>query len=366
MKNNCKSTILFQPNLSIRKGLKLKMKNILKIVFVLIGAIIGAGFASGKEIYIFFFSYGLKGIAGIIISIALMGIIIYYSLNIIVKNKITTYKEFLNNIFSKKKNSKLKDIVNIIINIFIIISFYIMIAGFGAYFEEQFSINKIIGSIILAIFCYLILRKSTKGLIEISQILVPFLIIFILIIGILNILNIDFSNLKNYIIENNNTNWLISAILYSSYNSILLIPVLITLNNSIEKEKNIKYIAIFTTLIITILSILLFLILTRVDVNISKLEMPAVYVISRIYPFLKMIYGAVLLASILTTAISLGNSIIQNVQKNKNIANLTLCITAILVSNFGFSNLVNTLYPLFGYLGIIQIIGICCYNSQRI
>ena len=38
------------------------MKNILKIVFVLIGAIIGAGFASGKEIYIFFFSYGLKGI----------------------------------------------------------------------------------------------------------------------------------------------------------------------------------------------------------------------------------------------------------------------------------------------------------------
>ena len=31
------------------------MKNILKITFVLIGALIGAGFASGKEIYISFF-----------------------------------------------------------------------------------------------------------------------------------------------------------------------------------------------------------------------------------------------------------------------------------------------------------------------
>ena len=90
------------------------MKNILKITFVLIGALIGAGFASGKEIYIFFFSYGIKGIMGLIISACLIGIIIYYSLNIIVKNNIKTYKEFLNEIFYKNKNSKLKEIINII------------------------------------------------------------------------------------------------------------------------------------------------------------------------------------------------------------------------------------------------------------
>ena len=213
------------------------MKNILKITFVLIGALIGAGFASGKEIYIFFFSYGIKGIMGLIISACLIGIIIYYSLNIIVKNNIKTYKEFLNEIFYKNKNSKLKEIINIIINTFIIISFYIMIAGFGAYYEEQISINKIVGSALLAILCYFILRKSTKGLIKMSQILVPLLIIFIASIGILNLKSIDISNISNYVIENNSTNWMISAILYSSYNSILLIPVLITLNNSIENHK---------------------------------------------------------------------------------------------------------------------------------
>ena len=341
------------------------MKNISKITFVLIGAIIGAGFASGKEIYIFFFSHGIKGIIGIIISITLMGIIIYNSLSIIVKKRIKTYKEFLNEIFYKNKDSKIKDVINIIINTFIIISFYIMIAGGGAYFEEQFSINKVIGSIILAVICYLILRKSTKGLIKMSQILVPLLIIFIAIIGILNILNINFSNLINYMTENNRTNWLISAILYSSYNSILLIPVLITLNNSIEKERNIKFIAIFTTIIITILSILLFFILTKVDVNINNLEMPAVYVISKMYPLLKILYGLILLASILTTAISLGNSIMQNMGINKNITNAILCVTAVLVSNFGFSNLVNILYPLFGYLGVVQILGIFYKNIEK-
>lgn len=40
---------------------------ILSCVFVIIGIIIGAGFASGKEIYTFFFIYGPKGIIGLVV-----------------------------------------------------------------------------------------------------------------------------------------------------------------------------------------------------------------------------------------------------------------------------------------------------------
>ena len=41
--------------------------NIVKAVSVIIGTIIGAGFASGKEIYIFFGQYGKFGIIGAIV-----------------------------------------------------------------------------------------------------------------------------------------------------------------------------------------------------------------------------------------------------------------------------------------------------------
>ena len=34
------------------------MKNVIKTVCVIIGTIIGAGFASGREIYLFFSKYG--------------------------------------------------------------------------------------------------------------------------------------------------------------------------------------------------------------------------------------------------------------------------------------------------------------------
>ena len=64
------------------------MKNIFKIVFVIIGTLIGAGFASGQEIYVFFSSYGIEGFIGIIISSVVMGVLIYKTLGIINKYNI--------------------------------------------------------------------------------------------------------------------------------------------------------------------------------------------------------------------------------------------------------------------------------------
>lgn len=38
------------------------MKNVIKVVMVIMGTLIGAGFASGREIYLFFGKYGICGI----------------------------------------------------------------------------------------------------------------------------------------------------------------------------------------------------------------------------------------------------------------------------------------------------------------
>ena len=337
------------------------MKNILKIVFVIIGTLIGAGFASGQEIYIFFFSHGMKGLLGIVISSSLMGIVIYQSLKIIKTEEINTYKEFLDCILKNNKFSKITNIINFIINTFILVTFFIMIAGFGAYFEQELGIRSIIGSCLLAISCFILFMTSTKGMIKINAILVPILISFLGILGVLILPKTHWENLGNYIIEVNHSNYILNAILYTSYNSILLIPVLITLKNYLKNKKQIFCISTITAIITIILSIIIFLILIKVDVDITKLEMPAVYVISNMFGILKYGYGFVILASIFTTAISLGNSFLNNISKNKQqyikIA-IIITIISILVSKVGFSNLVNVLYPVFGYLGFVQILKI--------
>ena len=72
------------------------MINVFQIVSVIIGTLIGAGFASGQEIYLFFFSYGIIGIIGILISSIIIGFAIWKTFCIIHKYNINNYKEFLN------------------------------------------------------------------------------------------------------------------------------------------------------------------------------------------------------------------------------------------------------------------------------
>ena len=329
----------------------------LKIIFVIIGALIGAGFASGQEIYLFFFSYGIKGIVGIIISSILFSLVIYKVFNIVDKNKIQSYKQFLEVIIGT--DTKLKryciSILNIFINLFILITFFIMIAGFGTYLSENLSISQILGSSILAILCIIILSKETKGLVNVSQAIVPVLIVFILIIGIISSKQINFS----YIIAKD-TNWFISSILYTSYNMILLIPVLISLNNEISDIKTYK-VAISVGIIISILAFCVYIAMTQIMVNIEHLEMPISYVVATKFPYLKFIYGIIILSSILTTAIALGIGFLQNIHKNKDTKvtiMIAICIASIPISTIGFSNLIRFLYPIFGYLGLVQILKI--------
>lgn len=333
------------------------MRNILKVVFVIIGTMIGAGFASGQEMYLFFFSYGMQGILGIFIASFLMGFVIKKTFQIVDKYEVSTYKEFLDVIM--KRGTKLKWLINMGINSFVLVTFFIMIAGFGAYFEQEIGMNRFLGSGILAIVTFFIFMTSVKGVVKANELLVPILIVFLILMGILGLKDLPLLELENYIIRNNSSSFVLSAILYSSYNSILLIPVLLTLKNYIKGKRQILKIAIISTVIIILLSLIIFLLLVKVDVDISKLEMPAVYVVSNMYKGLKYVYGVIILGSIFTTTISLGTSFLQNITRDKksytHIA-IIMCITSVLISRIGFSNLVSSLYPVFGYLGLLQVL----------
>lgn len=328
------------------------MKEIFTIVLVIIGALIGAGFASGQEIYSFFYSYGVIGLVGIIITFSLISFIIYKSLKIIYKNEINNYDEFLG-IFIK--NRKVTKVINMILNVLLLVTFYIMIAGFGAYFEQEIGVNKIVGSTILAIMTAIVFFTNVKGVLKVSEYIVPVLIVFIAIIGGMNLGAIN-SEIEMSVIKKG---WLLSSIIYCSYNMILLIPVLISLRKQITRTSNIKYIAIISGILMMTISVMIFMLLTKSDVDISTLEMPVVYVIRTFFTRFKSIYAFTILSSIFTTAISIGIGFLQNVSETKkSYAQFVpfMCITSLLVSNLGFSKLVNLVYPFFGYLGIAQMI----------
>lgn len=337
------------------------MKNVLKISFVIIGTMIGAGFASGQEINLFFYHYGNIGILGMILSCLLTSFIIYQVFQILQKRNIHNYAEFLENINSYKKRNKM---IQIMINTFLLLSYYIMVAGYCAYFRQEFQIPIWISASIMALLCYLAFRCNMKGVISINTLLIPFLILFIFYLGLKNIpfLNSYFSQPSNLnIVFTSSVNWLISSIIYASYNSILLIPILIELNEKIENKATIKKVSIFCFVVLSILGLSLCGLLIRGEGYSQDLELPIIQIVKEfgaIYPF---IYGIVIIAAIFTSAISAGYGFLKNVTKtDKDYKRLVvlLCISSVFISFIGFSNLINLLYPIFGVLGLIQIVQI--------
>lgn len=331
------------------------MKNTLKIIFVIIGTLIGAGFASGREIFLFFSKYGENGKIGIILTGIITGIIIYKVLEITKTYEINNYNRLLQKI--NWKHDKLNKYINLIENSFLLISFYIMIAGFSAYIEQTYNTPIYISSTIFVIICYIIFKKSIQGVIKANEILVPILIMLITYLGMKNI-PYSFNTSTTTGLQASSSGWIIGSILYASYNSILLIPVLTGLRNYLDSKKQIIKISIISSSIIIILTLFIYFLLLRGEFFVSELEMPLIEITMQFGTIFKYIYGFVIIASIFTSAISAGYSFLGNVSKtNKSyeIILLIMSITGIAVSNIGFSKLVEMLYPLFGILGLLQI-----------
>lgn len=332
---------------------------------VIIGTLIGAGFASGREIFLFFMQYGYLGQLGIILSSLITGIIIYLVLKIERKEQINQYAELLTTINAKHKH--LNRCLHGIVNAFLVISFFIMIAGFSAYMKQVYQLPNYLSSTLFVLFCYLIFQKSLQGMTKINHYLVPLLLCLILYLGVKNIPYLIESKAMIEI-ETKQAGFFLSSLLYASYNSIILIPVLITMKPYIQTEKQSKAIAIQSSIIMMLLSFCIYGLLLKGQFYIQELELPLLEVTLQFGKGYQYLYGFVIVISIFTSAISAGYSFLENVSKDKKQykRNLQLiCLFGIMISNIGFSSLVQILYPLFGGLGLVQILCICHHNQDK-
>lgn len=331
------------------------MKKSFKVIFTIIGTVIGAGFASGQEIYSFFNVYNESGFLGIIISCLLTGFIIYIILKKSNKLSISSYKQLLEN---TKLPKKIINIFNFIVNLFLLLSFYIMVAGFATYFKQEFNVPKIVMIIITVLICYITFMKKIDGITKINNIIIPILILIICVLGIKADIVSGINQFEIQIPQtSNNFMWIVKSIEYASYNSILLIPMLISIKKfSKNKEKSIS---IISAVIFFILSSIIFFVLYKFNnaKEISNVEMPMVYIAGKIGEIYKYIYGVVIVFSIYSTMISAGYGFLENVKKEKyKFFNKVICISAIFIANISFAELINIAYPVFGILGLAQLI----------
>lgn len=323
----------------------------LNSILVIIGTIIGAGFASGKEIFTFFNHYGVGGFCGLFISGITIGIVIYKSFRIIIHYNITSYSNFVGKIFSH--SDFINSIICNIINIFLFISFIIMVSGFAAYFAQEFHIPHVFGAILISFLSFITFSKNIDGLVKINKYFMPFLICIILFLGLKNWHCFTHIQYNTNLLQHG---WFISALLYSSYNLIIVMPILISLKEYIKTKKSAIIVSVVTTFFLILMAIILFVLLNYYYGDIKNLELPIIFIAAKTSHLFKYICGFIILGAIFTTAISSGYGFLYNFnpknKKNFNFLAFFMCFVSIVLSNIGFSTLLNLLYPILGVLRI--------------
>lgn len=320
------------------------------VIFVVIGTLIGAGFASGSEINLFFNRFGITGFFGIFISMFIILFVMYRILSINLNIKANSYNEF---VYKKFNNKYIQLFLKIVIDSFALISFYVMVAGFSSFFSQELNVPKIFGSFIICISSFFIFNKSINAIVKVNTILTPLLLILLLFLGF-RCINIDSISPSLTV----SGDFFTSFILYASYNIIILIPMLISLNKFINNKKSCIIISTISTAIILFLAILISLILFSCNNvgNFNDIELPIVFIASKINVYYKYIYGALILIAIFTSSIASGYSFLDNfATKYFKYVNFLLCISGIFIGNISFSSLINLLYPIFGFLGIFSL-----------
>ena len=342
--------------------MKVEIKKVFQVAAVFIGTIVGAGLASGKEITQFFTVYGIKSFIGIALCglfYILMGIIIS---QIGIDNDLDSYSQ----VIKKVSPNILGNITGIITTLYLISSASIILAGSGALLNQFFGIPKIIGTLIMLILALMTLLRNTKGLIEINSIIVPSLIIVIITIMLLYIFFykdfLTFKNLNSFPIQKEH--WFISTILYSGYNILCCSGVLLPLSKEMKKKSTLFWGIIFGSIGLTFLCFLINIMLMLNQPYIYKYEIPLLYVTNRfggiIQGFLLMIILLEMFSTEVSDVFSISKTLEQSFKIPFKVGIFIIIFIALPISQLGFTNLISTLYPMFGLLSLIFIVQ-CLY-----
>jgi uncharacterized membrane protein YkvI len=211
----------------------------LKIAATYIGTIVGAGFATGQEILQFFSRFGAMGVAGLIFCAVMFALFGYIIMHLGKQLSARSHME----IIRYAGGRLLGTVVDIIITFFLFGALTAMIAGTGALFHQEFHLPEILGNILMAALTAVTVLTGINGVIRSISFVVPFLLLAVVGTSIYSIITAppDMTATVSPVGESGLiSNWLLAAVLYISYNTILSIAVLGPLGVKAQSIKAIR------------------------------------------------------------------------------------------------------------------------------
>ncbi|WAA13211.1 hypothetical protein [Fervidibacillus halotolerans] len=329
-------------------------KRAFQLAFIYVGTVVGAGFATGREIVEFFSKFGSLGIVGIAIS----GLCFIYfgskMMLLTLKIRAKSYYQLNQYVFGPV----FAPFVNVIMSIMLVGVTGVMLSGAGSLFEEQLQLSKLLGIFLTIFFGLIVLRVGTKGLVFVNMLVVPILIICSLLLSIHSSQFPDFVERIKWM-DSFNWQFIISALAYAGFNVTMVQAVLVPAALEIDDEKIVKLGGVIGGFILMLVLLSSHFTLVQLD-DMVTFHIPMAVIVNKFAPsffflFIVMVYGEIF-SSIIGNIFGLGRFIERSINIHPFWIGFMIFFITFFISQIDYSVLLSALYPAFGYVSLFFLL----------
>ncbi|TCS95496.1 YkvI family membrane protein [Hazenella coriacea] len=343
--------------------MRINLLSTLKVSMTIVGTTIGAGFASGREIWEFFGSYGESSYPSIFLSMVIFYIASMILLTISWKRKTEHYSELLEQIMGKS----MARIFDGLVTFSLLTTTIVMIAGSGATFEQwQGEDLYLFGCLILVLAVFIALLFETNGMLSLNMVIMPVLIVILIYVCL------QFSQSHSTEVINRDQELVLSwpsAVAYAAFNIISLLAVLSTVGRQIRHSWEIWTAGLISVICLGGVAILYNHSLLKIEHLISQYDIPLFALVEDYSPIWMLTISLLLWFAIFTTTLSNMHGLIFRLSPYISWPRWLVSLSCLLLltplSQLGFATLVQYLYPLYGVCNLFLLASILMYPFSK-
>ena len=335
-------------------------KNVVGIALSFIGLLVGAGFATGQEVVQYFTSFGIPGMWGILVA----GLVMTLAGTVFLQLGSYFHASEHNQVFRNITHPIISRILDVAVILTLFAVGFVMLAGAGSNMEQQFGWPAWVGSLLMLVLVMVTGMFDVDKVSQVIGLLTPTIIIAVLFVGTYTLLHmpesVDAAISASEAIESPIPNWLVSALNYNGLALILAVSMSLVIggDNISPREAGVGGIvggAVYAVL----MGIAGFSLLMNAE-NVGDSDIPMLTLVDNVHPVLGVIMAVIIYLMIFNTAIgmfyALGKRLSSGNESKYRIIFIAGCLAGFAVSFAGFKALMQYVYPVLGYMGIVLVV----------
>jgi len=328
-------------------------RTVFQVAATYVGAVMGAGFASGQEIQQFFSRFGGWGLGGIAVSSALFALLGWIMLELLERWSITSYADFFRRLFGDFWGRR----ADFLVSCLLFVGMLAMLTGSGALFSQYFGLASWLGILLTGGVIALALWFRSEGVLWINSVLIPLKFVFCLGIALFAAVLAAPGDGEGVILPPNPLlrHWLVAAVLYVSFNLTLAMVVFASLGKVVHR-KGARLGAVGGGLALGAFAVAIAAALLRFP-EVMALEIPMVAVAGKLGDWAAFFYVMVLWLAMITAAVGNSFSLACRLAQTQRLsyiqASVLILLAGLALAGIRFSQIVSIVYPLCGYLGLV-------------